>query len=203
MSTALFSVVYSPQFIRFGLIVTVAVAGSMLILAVRDRGAMGATITAIGVATILMSSIIQGDLDLKTENIKAHLFWWDQQPQKMQALEGFPTWSKIWSPSTGTVCILLGMISAYRPGTISVRNRLPFDYPYPVWKSSQQEITQHSASLVPLKSLLSQRERLMLARYRLILVMIESRRYLVKKGEMVPEECTVIRTADGKSICGM
>ena len=71
----------------------------MLILAVRGRSAMGATITAIGVATILMSSIIQGDLDLKTENIKAHLFWWDQQPQKMQALEGFPTWGKIWSLS--------------------------------------------------------------------------------------------------------
>ncbi len=38
---------------------------------------------------------------------------------------------------------------------------------------------------------------------RLILVMIENRRYLVKKDEMVPEECTVIRTADGKSICGL
>ena len=111
MSAALFSVVYSSQFIRFGSIVTVAIAGSMLILAVRGRGAMGATMTAIGVATILMSSIIQGDLDLKMENIKAHLFWWDQQPQKMQALEGFPTWGKIWSLSTGTVCILLGMIS--------------------------------------------------------------------------------------------
>ena len=40
-------------------------------------------------------------------------------------------------------------------------------------------------------------------RYRLVLVMIDGKRYLVGKNEMVPEGCTIIRTREGGSICGV
>ena len=95
------------------------------------------------------------------------------------------------------------MILTYRPGLIFVRNRLPLDYPYPVWRSDRQEITSAGANLIPLRSMLSDRERAALTRYRLVLVMIDGKRYLVGKNEMVPEGCTIIRTREGGSICGV
>ena len=194
---------YDSQYIRFASIVAVTIFGGMLVLSVRGTGTSGTGVVLIGVATLFMSTIISGDLNLTEENTKSHLFWWDDRPQKEQVLERFPIWGKLWTLATGSLCITLGMILTYRPGLIFVRNRLPFDYPYPVWRSDRQEITSAGANLIPPRSMLSDRERAALIRYRLVLVMIDGKRYLVGKNEMVPEGCTIIRTREGGSICGV
>lgn len=148
VGAALFSVLYSAQFIRFFSVFAVAICGIMLVFAIRKRSAPGAVLALIGVVTVLASSIMSTDLNLTEENIKPHLFWWDQPPQKLRALELFPTWGKLWSLATGAFCIVLGMLLAYRPSMMSIRNRLPFEYPYPVWQSRLQAIKSPGANLI-------------------------------------------------------
>lgn len=55
----------------------------------------------------------------------------------------------------------------------------------------------------PLKRLLSVEERIVITKYRFVLVVIGGKRYLVRKSDNVPEDCTVVRTSRGGSICGI
>ena len=73
---------YDSQYIRFASIVAVTIFGGMLVLSVRGAGTSGTGVVLIGVATLFMSTIISGDLNLTEENTKSHLFWWDDRPQK-------------------------------------------------------------------------------------------------------------------------
>jgi len=203
VGVALFGVLYDTQFIRFGVLTSVGIIGSLLVLSVKKQGPSGTIVILIGVFTILMSALISTNLVLTEDNIKAHLFWWDTQPQKLEALKAFPLWGKLWSLFTGVICLGLGMAFAYRPSLIHVKNHLPFDYPYPIWRSSEQPISKPNSNLIPLRSLLSAKERALLSRYKLILVSIENKRFLVSKDENVPEDCIVIRTQNGGSICGL
>ena len=202
-SIGIFGILYDSQFIRFGVISAVVIIGSLLVFSIRRKVPAGIVLTAIGVLTIFMSSLISTDLHLTEDNIKPHLFWWDPQPQKEAALAEFPSWGKAWSFVTGTTCIVLGMILSFKPNLIFVKNYLPFDYPYPVWRSFEQALMKPNSNLIPLRSLLSTKERIILSKYRFILVSIENKRYLVEKNEKVPEDCIIIRTKSGNSICGL
>jgi len=200
---ALFGILYDAHFIRFGIITSVGLIGGLLVLSVKKKGPLGTIVILIGVMTIFISALISTNLELTEDNIKPHLFWWDPSPQKLEALKVFPIWGKLWTLGTGALCLGLGMAFAYRPSLIFVKNRLPFDYPYPIWRSYEQAISKPNANLIPLRSLLSVKERVLLSKYKLILVSIENKRYLVRKDENVPEDCIIIRTKNGNSICGL
>lgn len=203
VGVGLFGTLYDAQFIRFGVITSVGLIGGLLVFSVIKQGTLGTIVILIGILTILISALISTDVVLTEDNIKPHLFWWDPQPQKLQALKVFPIWGKLWTLFTGTICLGLGMAFSYRPSLIFVKNRLPFDYPYPIWRSYEQEISKPNSNLIPVKSLLSAKERVLLSRYKLILVSIENKLYLVRKDENVPEDCIIIRTQDGNSVCGL
>ena len=200
---AIFGILYNSEFIRFGVISAVVIIGSLIIFSIRQKTTAGIILTALGILTIFMSSLISTDLHLTEDNIKPHIFWWVPDPQKSEALQAFPSWGKTWSFVTGVMCLGLGMILSFKPSLIFVKNYLPLDYPYPIWRSFEQTVTKPNSNLVPLRSLLSINERIILSKYRFVLVSIEDKRYLVDKNEKVPEDCMVIRTQNGNSICGL
>ncbi len=155
----------------------------------------------IGASTVIFSSVISTEVEPTLENIEPHLFWWDPAEQKELFITKFAAFGKTLSLGTGTLCLLFGVILSHRPDLLYVRNRLPFDYPYPIWKSREQPATAYS--LVPLKRLLSIEERIILSRYKYVLVAINNKPFLVAKDEMVPEDTLIVRTKNGKSICGL
>jgi len=199
---AIFGIIYDSQFVRFIVVTTTVIIGSLLILSFRKQGPAGIILVSIGVITIIIGSIISPNSNLTEESVKPHLFWWDPQPQKILAVEKFPVMGMILRLMTGVLCISLGMLFAYKPGWIYVKNRPPFDYPFPIWQN-EQEILKPYSNLVPLHSLLTTTEHLILWKYRYILVSIDNKPYLVGKDQSVPEDCIVIRTRKGNSICGV
>ena len=200
---AIFGILYHSEFIKFGVMSLIAIIGGLLIFSIRQKTISGIIMTTIGVLTIFMSSLISADLHLTEDDVKPHLFWWDSNSQKSKALEAFPTWGKTWSFITGVMCLGLGIALSFKPSLIFVKNYLPLDYPYPIWRSSEQPMTKSNSNLIPLRSLLSVNERIILSKYRFVLVSIEDKRYLVEKNEKVPECCIIVRTQNGNSICGL
>lgn len=203
VNVAVFGFLYESQFVKFGVISGVIIIGGLLVFSVRKLEIFGIVMIVIGVLTVFMSSLISSELNLTEDKIKPHLFWWDQEPHKSFALSGFSSWGKIWSLATGIFCLALGMILGYMPTFLYVKNRLPFDYPYPIWKSSEQAQTKPYSNLVPLRRLLDAKERIIISKYKFVLVSIENKRYLVEKNEKVPKDSQIIRTQRGKFLCGL
>ncbi len=201
--SALVSMVYDAQIVRTATIVSSGMFGAALALIIIGRGTIPATMILLGLSAVIISTIMSSGLVLTIDDPKPHIFWWDPAPQKERALEQFPAWGKFWTMATGALCLTLGMILACRPGILYVRNRLPFEYPYAVWKSGAREMIVNDAELVPLQSLLTYRERILISRYRMILVIINGKKYMAEKNEMVPQDCIIVKSADGKSLCGV
>lgn len=104
---------------------------------------------------------------------------------------------------TGILCIGIGLIFAYRPSLIQAKNHLPFEYPYPIWNSKNQQIIQFSKNLVSTKKLLTDKERLLSCRFKYLLVLIDGKMYLVSPNEKIPQDSMLIRTKSSKTLCGI
>jgi len=57
--------------------------------------------------------------------------------------------------------------------------------------------------LIPVRSLLNEKERWFIFKYKFILVSIENKIYLVKPDDMVPETAILLRSKSGQSPLGM
>ncbi|MBI5378082.1 MAG: hypothetical protein HZA82_05605 [Thaumarchaeota archaeon] len=97
----------------------------------------------------------------------------------------------------------MGLLLAYKPTIFYVRNRLPDESPYPVWNIKAATMTQFSPSLIALKSLLSEKERWIVFRYKFVLVSIDDKIYLVRPNDVVPENAMVLRSKSGQSLLGI
>lgn len=194
---------YDSQFVRFFITSSIVVLGVILVMSIKKLGAFPAIVVILGLGTLVMGSLIALNIHLTVDNIKYHIFWWDPLPQKLAALETMPAWGKDFALFSGTGCLLLGILLAYKPEWVYVKNRLSFEYPYPVWQSKNQEIPNPNANLIPLKKLLTLNEKIILSKYRYVLVLIENKRYLVSKDESVPEDTVVLRSNPGNSLCGL
>ena len=84
-----------------------------------------------------------------------------------------------------------------------MKDRLPDGPPYLLWESKTQPGTHFSPNLVPVKSLLSEKEKWIIFKYKFILVSIDNKIYLVRPNDSVPETATVLRTKSGQSPLGM
>lgn len=172
-------------------------------MSIKKLGAFPVIVVILGLGTLVMGSLIALNIHLTVDNIKYHIFWWDPLPQKLAALETMPAWGKDFALFSGTGCLLLGVLLAYKPEWVYVKNRLSFEYPYPIWQSKNQEIPNSNANLIPLKKLLTLNEKIILSKYHYVLVLIENKRYLVSKDESVPEDTVVLRSNPGNSLCGL
>jgi len=99
--------------------------------------------------------------------------------------------------------LVISMMFAYRPTLLYVKNRTPDELPYPIWDSNKQARTRFSPHLVPVRSLLNEKERWFIFKYKFILISIESKIYLVRPNDSVPETAILLRSKSGQSPLGM
>ena len=99
--------------------------------------------------------------------------------------------------------LVMSMAFAYRPTLLYVKNLMPDELPYPIWDSDKQIITRFSPTLVPVRSLLNEKERWFIFKYKFILMSIESKTYLVRPNDSVPETAILLRSKSGQSPLGM
>jgi len=97
----------------------------------------------------------------------------------------------------------MAMAFAYRPTLLYVKNRIPDELPYPIWDGNKQTKTRFSPHLVPVHSLLNEKERWFIFKYKFILMSIESKIYLVRPNDSVPETAILLRSKSGQSPLGM
>ena len=97
----------------------------------------------------------------------------------------------------------IGIALAYRPDILYVRNRLPDEIPYPVWESKNQSITRFSPNLIPVKSLITEKEKWIIFRYKFVYVSIDEKIYLVRPNDKVPDTAILLRSKSGQSLLGM
>jgi hypothetical protein len=82
-----------------------------------------------------------------------------------------------------------------------VRNYLPFEYPYPIWNSKNQPRPQFSPDLVPVRKFLTNKEKMLLCRFRYLAISIDGKPYLVSPDEKIPQNAIMIRKSN--SLCGV
>ncbi len=156
----------------------------------------------IGTSALIGSVLIQTNFPITEEILDPHTFSWDPISERIKFLTETRESSKFAVLVLGMGNIVFGLIFAYKPNLLYVKNRPPDD-PYPIWESKKQPITKFSPTLIPVKSLLTNKEKILASRYRYLLVTIDNKTYLVSPYENVPQDTRIIRTKSGDALCGL
>jgi len=157
---------------------------------------------AIGTGGLIGSVLITTNFPVTEEMLDPHAFSWDPIPERIKFLTETRESSKFAVLVLGMGNIVFGLIFAYKPNLLYVKNRPPDD-PYPIWESKKQPITKFSPTLIPVKSLLTIKEKILTSRYRYFLVTIDDKTYLVSPHENVPPDTRIIRTKSGDVLRGL
>lgn len=201
--TAYFAQMLGVPIIRFLALVVMAVFSFYLIMSVKKEGFAAGFCVFLGCATIMGGLLITDDITTPEKSpIKFQLFY-ETASDQIQRLHTSKDFLHLYSLFTGVSCMALGLIFAYKPSIIQVKNFVPYEYPYPIWNSKMQPITKFSKDLMNAKKLLTHKERMLLCRYRYLLVLIDGKLYLVPPNEMIPEDSIIIRTKSGNTLCGI
>lgn len=180
-----------------------AVFSFYLIMSVRKEGFAAGFCVFLGSATIMGGLLITDDIAIPEKSpVKFQLFY-ETASDQIQRLHMSKDFLHLYSLFTGVSCMALGLIFAYKPSIIQVKNFVPYEYPYPIWNSKTQPITKFSKNLVDAKKLLTHKERMLLCRYKYLLVLIDGKLYLLPPNEMIPEDAIIIRTKSGNTLCGI
>lgn len=201
-------IAYSAQalgvpIIRFAALAAIAVFSYHLIMSVKKEGFAAAFCVFLGSATIMGGTLVTNDIPIPVNSpIKFQLFH-ETTSEQIQRLHVSKDFLHLYSLFTGISCIALGLIFAYRPSFIQVKNFVPYEYPYPIWNSKTQPITKFSKNLRSTKDLLTNKERMLICRFKYLLVSIDGKLYLVPPNEIIPEDSIIIRTKSGNTLCGI
>ena len=202
-SVGYFGIVYHTQVITYVVTVLLGVFMVLLALTLRKDSWFAVILAIMGSATIILGVQIPTNFPITAESLDPRAFWWEPDSEKIVILTEEREWTKYFSLFSGIFCIGLGLALAYKPSLVYVRNRLPYEYPYPVWESKRQPESKFSPILIPVKSLLDENEKRIASKYKFILVEIEKNAYLVNLDENVPETTRVLRTKSGNSFRGI
>lgn len=179
----------------------VAVLSCWLILSIKKDGLGSMIITVLGCATLISIIFIPSYMPITPSKFFQSGFVLEQIPVE-QIKENI----LVFKESVLYLTLFyfgMGLLLAYKPTILYVRNRLSDESPYPVWNSKVATMTQFSASLIALKSLLSEKERWIVFRYKFVLVSIDDKIYLVRPNDVVPENAIVLRSKSGQSLLGV
>lgn len=191
------------QIIKYLAVVLVTLFSFYLVLSTKKEGFAAGFCVLLGCATIIFGMLVSNDIMTNEKSpITFHMLYEAISDQKHQ-LQTSKEFLHLHSLFIGISCITLGLIFAYRPSLIQVKNYLPFEYPYPIWDSKKQPLTRFSKNLIPTKELLSNKERMLLCRFKYLLVSIDSKLYLVSPSEMIPADSIIMRTKSGNIMCGI
>ncbi|MFY9300812.1 MAG: hypothetical protein WAO91_06455 [Candidatus Nitrosotenuis sp.] len=184
-----------------------AITGALsfrLIMSIKKEGFAAAMCVFLGCSTILGGMLIVNDINVieKSPLGKFQLFY-EPLSRQIHNLQISKDFLNLYSLFTGASSVAIGLIFAYRPSLIRVKNFLPYEYPYPIWISKKQPVTKFSQTLVSTKNLLTDKERMLLCRYRYLLISVDGNLYLVSPNEMVPADSIIMRTKSGRTLCGI
>lgn len=172
-----------------------------LIMSIRKEGFAAALCVILGCITILFGMLVANDIT-STKPFFRFQFLYDTADYA-RGIQISKEYLHLYSIVTGASVIALGLVFAYRPSLIQVKNYLPFEYPYPIWKSKRQPITKFSKNLIPIKELLTEQEKLRCCRFSYLLVSIDDKLYLTPPNEEIPEDAQIMRTKSGNTLCGI
>jgi hypothetical protein len=169
----------------------------------KKEGFAPAFCVLLGCAIIISGILITNDTYYTQKLSQKHILVVKTIEQKSISLQSYTEALHLYALATGISSIGLGLIFAYRPSLIQVKNYVPFEYPYPIWNSKDQPIPKFGKNLILAKELLTDKERMLLCRFRYILVSIDGKPYLVSPHEYIPEDSIIMRTKSGKALCGI
>ena len=183
--------------------VLLVVLTGLLALTLRKDNSFAVILAIMGSATIILGIQISTNFPITAESLNPRAFWWEPVAEKIIILTQEREWGKYFCLFSGIFGVCLSLALAYKPSLVYVKNRLPYEYPYPVWESKKQPQSKFSPTLIPVKFLLDEREKRIALKYKFILVEIDGKPYLVSLDENVPETTRVLRTKSGNSLRGV
>lgn len=190
------------QLLRYLSTVALGIASFFLIFLIRTYGFPSLLCMILGCATIILAGLVPDNIPITKESLDPTAFWFEQIDVKIKHAESAREFIHTYSLYIGVFCISLGMVFAHRPSLVQVRNYLPFEYPYPIWNSKNQPRPQYSPDLVPVRKFLTNEERMLLCRFRYLLISIDGNSYLVSPDEKIPQNAIMVRTKSN-SLCGV
>ena len=174
----------------------------LFIMHIRKDGLGPLAITILGCSTLIMVGLIPNDvsatqipdvLSFKTKTIV----------ETVSSIQDNIVLFKEYVVFLSLFDFGIGIALAYKPDILYVRNRLSDEIPYPVWESKNLSTTRFNPKLVPVKSLIIEKEKWIIFRYKFVYVSIDEKIYLVRINDNVPETAVLLRSRSGQSLLGM
>jgi len=197
-----FGITFQTQIFSYIIVLLILVLSAFLALQIKRERLESVIFVAIGTGALIASVLIPTNFPITEEMLDPKAFSWDPIPERIKFLTDTRESSKFAGLTLGMGTIVFGLVLAYKPNLLYVKNR-PLDHPYPIWEYKKQPITKFSPTLIPVKSLLTTEEKIIAVRHRYLLVIIENKIYLASPYENVPQDTRIIRTKSGDAICGL
>ena len=198
-----FAITYQTDFVVFFTVQIMIGLSAWFLFSIKKQGLGPFFVCLIGCITLVLVVWYPTDLPITENTLDPKAFSTGTTSIKISYLEHSRDILKEYGLGVGLINITIGMILAYRPSLIYVKNRLPFEYPYPIWDGEMKSISRLNYSMVKVSSLLNEKERWLLHKYRLILISINNKVFLVKPSDYVPEDSIILRSKTGKSLLGV
>ena len=181
---------------------TLVTLSFLFIMHIRKDGLGPVAITILGCSTLIMTGLIPNDVST-TQIPDGVSFKTKTILETVSSIQDNIVRFKEYVVFLTLFDFGIGIALAYRPDILYVRNRLQDEIPYPVWESKNQSMTRFSPNMVPLKSLITEKEKWIIFRYKFVYVSIDEKIYLVRPNDNVPETAVLLRSKSGQSLLGM
>ena len=173
------------------------------VLSMKKEG-FGPLVTSIlGCSIFILVILIPTNIPVTAETLDTMSFTTESIADRIAHMKEKREIMKEYGLYIGLGNLVISMMFAYRPTLLYVKNRTPDELPYPIWDGNKQTRTRFSPHLVPVRSLLNEKERWFIFKYKFILMSIESKIYLVRPNDNVPETAILLRSKSGQSPLGM
>ena len=195
---------YESSQIAIILVESVVVTLSLWFILSMKKAGFGPLVTSIlGCSVFIFVVLIPTNIPTTAYTLDPMSFTTESIEDRIAHMQGKREVMKEYSLYVGLGSLVTSLAFAYRPTLLYVKNRIPDELPYPIWDSKKQIITRFSPNLVPVRSLLSEKERWFIFKYKFILISVENKIYLVKPNDSVPETSILLRSKSGQSPLGM
>jgi hypothetical protein len=189
--------------IRFISIMTLAFFSFYLIMNAKRSGFAAGFCVLLGCSIVISGILITTETNYIEKHSPKYNLFVQTIDEKIRNAKSYSDAIHLYGLVTGISSIGLGLIFAYRPTLIQTKNYLPFEYPYPIWGQKDQPVTQFSRNLVSASTFLTEKEKMLVCRFRYLLVSINGKMYLVSPDEKIPDDSVIVRTKTGKTLCGI
>jgi len=203
VAVAFFGITYQTDFVIYFTALVLAGLSSFFLLSIKKDGLGAFLASFLGCVVLIIVIIYPTDIPITEETLDPKAFSTGTVSLKISYLEHSRAILKENGIYVGIFNIAIGLMLAYRPNMIYVKNRLAFAYPYPIWDSKKNLIVKFSTPMIKIKSLLTENKKWIIFKYRFILVQIDNKIYLAKPKDHVPEDAILLRSKSGNSILGV